>query len=163
MVAHQRFLCRLPFVVGGVQSKRPHGTSRAAAESPRSSNPGLREKVWTAVFGVSYRVAGAEQLRAGVSRQWLSVGQRARLSHLAESELLSHHISYNSELAPGEHEQFGRRLDSRWWTGFDTRRRHSATERLRPLRYGSLVGRHALQKYLLRSFAVFGPERFVAL
>ena len=26
-----------------------------------------------------------------------------------------------------------------------------------------LVGRHALQKYLVRSFAFFGPERFVAL
>ena len=124
MVAHQRFLCRLPFVVGGVQSKRPHSASRAAAGSPRSSDPGLREKVWIAMFRVSYRVARAEQLRAGVSRQWLSVGQRARLTHLAEPQLFSHHISYNAELAPREHKQFSGRLDSRRRPGFDAGRGH---------------------------------------
>ena len=60
MVADRRILCRLSFVAGDVQPARPDGTSRAAAESPRSGNSGVREKVWIAMFGVPYRVAGAQ-------------------------------------------------------------------------------------------------------
>src|SRR5580704_11008243 len=130
MVADQCFLCRLSFVVGGVQSKYPDGTSCAAAESSRSSNSGIRTQVWIAVFGVSYRVAGAQQLRASVSRQWLSAGQRARLSDLAEPILFPHYVSNYAPMASGEHEQLGGRLDSRRWTGFDTRRGHGSTERI---------------------------------
>ena len=62
----------------------------------------LRQKVWASLLGLPRVVARLEQLRAEVQRQWLSVDERARFSHLAEPRLLASDFPHYPDLAPRE-------------------------------------------------------------
>jgi hypothetical protein len=91
----------------GVGEFFPHRCFRVGFSAPRYQSvrqrpAGLRPEVWTTLLGLPRVVAPAEQFRLEIQRQWLSVDERARFSHLAESLILAGDLPHHANLAPRE-------------------------------------------------------------
>src|SRR5215469_951008 len=130
---------------------------RFVSMSPNSEthkgDSSFRSKIWPALFCLSYQLARAQQLRAGVSRQRLSDDERARLSYHARSVLFPRDDSNYSSVASRKRgqaaceQQHKRRARSHWYVD---------NCRVRSLRSRHVVRRDAVQKHQLQCAAFLG-------